>query len=266
MPFLIRPSRRFPVQCTVADNAGLFQGQGTVWNLSFSSWRLSGDLPMRPGETLSSTVTFPNEQCIEVSQSDDRPRSFQFPVALMLSVLCLAAPAWADFKAGADAYHRGDYATALRELRSPAEQGVASAQFNLGLLYANGQGVSKDDAQARQWYEKAAAQGHADAQVNLGILFVYGRGVQQDYKMAVYWLRLSANQGNDLAQRKLGLMHERGDGVPQDYVQAYMWYYLGGANGATPGAVLRDTLAKRMTPDQIAEAQQLAREWKPKGK
>jgi hypothetical protein len=184
----------------------------------------------------------------------------------MLSVVCLAAPAWADFKAGTDAYQRGDYATAMRELRPLAEQGLASAQFNLGLLYANSQGVPKDDAQARQWYEKAAAQGHADAQVNLGILFVYGRGVPQDYKMAVYWLRLSANQGNDLAQRKLGLMHERGDGVPQDYVQAYMWYYLGGANGATPGAMLRDALAKRMTPDQIAEAQKLAHEWKPKGK
>ena len=84
--------------------------------------------------------------------------------------------------------------------------------------------------------------------------------------MAVYWLRLSAHQGNDLAQRKLGLMYERGDGVLQDYVQAYKWYSLGAANGVKAGAVLRDALAKRMTPDQIAEAQQLARKWKPKGK
>jgi TPR repeat protein len=61
-------------------------------------------------------------------------------------------------------------------------------------------------------------------------------------------------------------MHERGDGVPQDNVQAYMWYHLGGATGAKAGAMLRDALAKRMTPDQIAEAQQLAREWKPKSK
>ena len=198
--------------------------------------------------------------------SDDRLIPLGFPVTLMLSIVCLAAPAWADLNAGMDAYHRGDYATALREWQPLAEQGHAVAQYNLGLLYANGQGVTKDDAKARQWYEKSAIQGHADAQVNLGILFVYGRGVPQDYKMAVYWLRLSANQGNDLAQRKFGLMYERGDGVPQDYVQAYMWYNLGTANGAKPGAVLRDALAKRMTPDQIAEAQQLAREWKPKGK
>ena len=198
--------------------------------------------------------------------SDDRLIALRFPVALVLSIVCLAAPAWADFKAGADAYQRGDYATALREWQPLAEQGQALAQYNLGLLYANGQGVSKDDAQAQQWYEKAAAQGHADAQVNLGILYDYGRGVAQDYKKAVYWYRLSAKQGNELAQRQLGLMFERGDGVPQDYVQAYMWYTLGAANGAKRGAALRDALAKRMTPDQIAEAQQLAREWRPKGK
>ena len=198
--------------------------------------------------------------------SDDRFIALRFPVALVLSVVCLAAPAWADFKAGMDAHQRGDYAAALREWQSLAEQGQAGSQYQLGLLYANGQGVTKDDAKARQWYEKAAVQGHAEAQVNLGILLMYARGGQQDYKMAVYYLRLSANQGNDLAQRRLGQMYERGDGVPQDYVKAYMWYSLGAANGMEAGARLRDALAKRMDPDQIAEAQKLAREWKPKGK
>jgi len=66
MPFSIRPYRRFPVQCSVIYNAGPFQGQGTIWNLSCTGWRLSGDLPMRPGETLSLNVTLPNEQRIEV--------------------------------------------------------------------------------------------------------------------------------------------------------------------------------------------------------
>ena len=69
MPFSIRPHRRFPVQCSVTYNAGPFQGHGTVWNLSCTGWRLSGDLPMRPGERLSLTVTLPNEQCIEVPEA-----------------------------------------------------------------------------------------------------------------------------------------------------------------------------------------------------
>ena len=198
--------------------------------------------------------------------SNDRLLALRFPVALVLLIICLTVSAWADFTAGMDAYHRGDFATALREWQPLAEQGQTVAQYNLGLLYANGQGVTKDDAKARQWYEKAAVQGHVEAQVNLGILLMYARGGQQDYKMAVYYLRLAANQGNDLAQRRLGQMYERGDGVQQDYVKAYMWYSLGSANGAEAGARLRDALAKLMDPDQIAEAQKLAREWKPKGK
>jgi len=69
MPFSIRSFRRFPVQCSVTYNAGPFQEQGTVWNLSCSGWRLSGDLPMRPGETLSLTITLPNEQHVEIPEA-----------------------------------------------------------------------------------------------------------------------------------------------------------------------------------------------------
>jgi uncharacterized protein len=187
-------------------------------------------------------------------------------IAIVLSFICLTAPAQADFKAGVEAHHRSDYATALREWQPLAEQGNAFAQYNLGLLYDNGQGVPKDYDQARQWYEKAAVQGHAEAQVNLGILYDYGRSIPQDFKKAVYWYRLSAKQGNDLAQRRLGFMYERGDGVAKDYVQAYMWYLLGATGGADRGAARKDALAKQMTPEQIAEAQKLAQEWKPKGK
>ena len=64
MPFLLRPYRRFPMRCSVTYNAGPFQGQGTIWNLSCSGWRLSGDLPMRPGKPSPLTVTLPNEQHI----------------------------------------------------------------------------------------------------------------------------------------------------------------------------------------------------------
>ena len=69
MPFSIRPFHRFPVQCSVTYHAGPFQGQGTIWNLSCSGWRLSGNLPRRPWETLSITVTLPNEQRIEVPEA-----------------------------------------------------------------------------------------------------------------------------------------------------------------------------------------------------
>ena len=66
MPFSIRPFQRFPVQCSVTYNAGPSQGRGTVWNLSCTGWRLSGDLPMQSDESLSLTVTLPNKQRIEI--------------------------------------------------------------------------------------------------------------------------------------------------------------------------------------------------------
>lgn len=69
MPFTVRPYRRFSVDCSVIYNAGPFLGQGTVGNLSFSGRRLSGDLPMKPGEALSLTVTLPNEQRMKVSEA-----------------------------------------------------------------------------------------------------------------------------------------------------------------------------------------------------
>jgi hypothetical protein len=69
MPFVLRPFRRFPVPCSVTYRSDPFQGHGMVWNLSCTGWRLSGDLPMRSGETLSLIVTLPNEQRIEVPEA-----------------------------------------------------------------------------------------------------------------------------------------------------------------------------------------------------
>ena len=192
--------------------------------------------------------------------------SFRFPIAVVLSIVCLAVPAWADYKAGEDASNRGDYATALREWRPLAEQGDARAQYNLGVLYRKGRGVPQDDVQARRWYEKAAAQGQAKAQYNLGTLYLNGGGVPKDYQQALRWFRMAADQGEALAQTKIGIMYDDGQGVPHDLVQAHKWYNLAATNGDKPAAELRDALAKQMTPAQIAEAQQLAREWKPKGK
>ena len=69
MPFSIRPFRRFSVQCSATYYTGPFQGQGIVWNISCTGWRLSDDLPMRPGGPLSLSVTLPNEQRIEIPEA-----------------------------------------------------------------------------------------------------------------------------------------------------------------------------------------------------
>jgi len=67
MPFSVRPHRRFPVCCSVTYHAGLFQGQGTVWNFSLSGWKLSGDVPLQVGQTCALTVNLPIEESIVVA-------------------------------------------------------------------------------------------------------------------------------------------------------------------------------------------------------
>jgi hypothetical protein len=191
--------------------------------------------------------------------------SFRFIMTLVLSIFCLAVPAWADFQAGMNAYDREDYAAALREWQPLAEQGDALAQYQVGMLYHKGRGVPQDDAQARKWYAKSAAQGQAKAQFSLGTLYFNGEGGPKDYQQALRWFRLGANQGHALAQTKLGIMYDDGEGVPKDKVQAYMWISLAATNGDKSAPILRDILAKGMTEAQIAKAKKLASEWEPKG-
>ena len=153
-------------------------------------------------------------------------------LALALLVVALASTPQAvagPLEDGVAAAQRGDYATALRLWRPLAEQGSAAAQFNLGLMYTNGRGVPKDDAQA------------------------------------VFWWRKSAEQRNTYATFSLGVSYSLGQGVPQDYVQAHMWVNLSASTETDPEwrrirVKVRDDLAAKMTREQIAEAQRLARE------
>jgi len=134
----------------------------------------------------------------------------------------------ADFQAGVEAYESGDYGAAFREFRLSAEQGLAEAQLNLGVMYD------------------------------------YGRGVAQDYKEAVRWFQAAAEQGYTRAQSLLGVMYGNGRGVLNDNVTAHMWFSIAAANGSKTGSDNRVIIEKKMTPSQIAEAQKMAREWMKK--
>jgi TPR repeat protein len=119
-----------------------------------------------------------------------------------------------------------------------------------------------------KWFRKAADQGDAYAQGRLGSRYYNGKGVPQSYAEAAKWYRKSADQGDFHSQGILGEMYVLGQGVPQDYVQAHKWLNLAAAAGVDEAlcnqdAKERDVISLRMTPAQIAEAQKLAREWKP---
>src|SRR4030066_2782 len=155
---------------------------------------------------------------------------------IILFHISLAIPTIADQLKDPDAaYLRGDYATAFDLLKPLAEQGNPLAQHNLGLMYEEGRGVPQDYAEAMKWYRRAAERGISGAQHNRGA------------------------------------MYERGEGVPQDYVMAHMWYTLAASRYSASeeekrekALKNRDLVASLMTPAQVAEAQRLVREWKPK--
>ena len=169
-----------------------------------------------------------------------------------------------DLQDGLDAYQKQDYKTAHRLWLPLAEQGVADAQYNLGVMYDNGEGVPQDDKEAVKWYRLSAEQGIAKAQYVLGVKYETEQGVFQDYKKAVKWYRISAEQGLAESQFNLGKMSQYGKGVIQDYVEAHKWFNIAGANGVDIGPRNRDLVESQMTSAQIAEAQKLAREWMEK--
>jgi len=184
-------------------------------------------------------------------------------VALFLAGGAVRASA-GPFEDAHAAYDAGDYQTALRLLKLLAEQGDADAQHNVGVMYDKGRGVPQNYAEALKWYRRAAEQGNALAQNNLGAMYDNGQGVPQNYAEAIKWYRRAAEQGYAAAQNNLGTMYENGRAVPQNYVLAHMWFNLAGAAGQAPALKNRDLVAHKMTPAQLAEAQRLAAEWKPK--
>ena len=150
------------------------------------------------------------------------------------------------------------YGQDFEETKARAEQGNATAQFSLGVMYANGDGVPENDAEAVRWYRLAAEQGDASAQYNLGYMYANGEGVPENDAEAVRWFRLAAEQGYASAQILLGSMYFLGEGVPQNNVKAYVWSSVAAAQGLEASRTNRDIISERLTPEQLARGQDMA--------
>jgi uncharacterized protein len=147
---------------------------------------------------------------------------------LVLSLVAVFGSGCSGIEGGVRAYDRGDYRAAVIEFRPLAEQGYRLAQYTLGLMYEQGQGVPQDYTQAIKWFGRAAVRGVPQAQFELGMLYANGLGVPQDFILAHAWVNLAAASAEPADAR----------------------YY----------ASERDELALRMTLEQIAAAQRVARE------
>ncbi len=145
-------------------------------------------------------------------------------IPLLLASLITPISWRGDFDKGLAAALRGDYATALNEWMPLAKQGDVRAQFNLGLMYYNGTGITQNYKTAMKWYTLAAEQGHARAQNNLSVVYL------------------------------------QGEGVTENYIKAHMWANIARYNGSENTKELIETLVERMTQEQIAKAQDLAQE------
>jgi TPR repeat protein len=144
-----------------------------------------------------------------------------------------------------------------------APDGVSAVQLRKGMAAFN----RHDYTAAGALLRLPAEQGFSSAQAILCYLHTYGRGVPQSYNEAAIWCRRAAEQGNAQGQYMLGLLYNKGHGVPENFVQAYKWLNLAAANAAGPKREfsyrIRDSVATKMSPAQIAKAQALAIRWQP---
>jgi TPR repeat protein len=150
--------------------------------------------------------------------------------AAALLLMLGTGAAFADVKAGVDLWQAGNFAGAVKEWRTLADQGDADAQFNLGQAYKLGRGVPADLGSAQSWYEKAAAKGHEQAQANLGLI-LFQKG---DRAKAMPWIRKAADAGDPRAQYVLGTAMFNGDLAPKDWPRAYALMQLAAAQGLPP--------------------------------
>ena len=151
----------------------------------------------------------------------------------------------------------------IQQWQKAAEQGDAAAQYNLGIAYTIGSGVTLNHAEAVKWYSKAANQGNAKAQLSLGIAYIKGEGIAKNAVESAKWFRKSADQGNTTAQCSLGVAYVNGDGVGRDISTAYGWLLLAKSGGNQSAPKLLAALDKSISTTQQQAAREWAKKWKP---
>jgi TPR repeat protein len=119
--------------------------------------------------------------------------------------------------------NKKQYTQAAYWYNKSAMQGYGPAQYNIGVAYRYGRGVSQNLQKASEWYQKSANQGITQAQVNLGMLYLLGLGVSVDYVIARQWFMKASENGNSIAIFNVGQLYFYGLGVPKDYLQAEIW-------------------------------------------
>ena len=172
---------------------------------------------------------------------------------ILIALLCLLA----SMSASSEELPMRAYEIA--ETRLLAEWvGLPEDQFILASVYYKGDGVPRDYGEAVKWFHRAAEQGLAKSQHMLAVMYEHGDGMPPDYFKAVAWYREAADQGYIPAQFELGNKYASGRGVPQNYAEAYVWFSLAAAAGHAQALKERDHYARKLSHEEIMEAQRRA--------
>ena len=149
-------------------------------------------------------------------------------ILLVLLITGLISVSYAGLKDVKEAFERGDIKAAFELIQPIAEDGNVVAQYNLGMMYAEGDGTDVNNKKSAYWYTKAAEQGHKRAQNSLALMYGNGEGVEQDNEREFYWFEKSANQGHHSAQYNLASLYEN---KLKDYDKALYWYRKSASQG-----------------------------------
>jgi localization factor PodJL len=226
-----------------------------------SSPEMTGSLPELAPPSPSSSYTLSPSLTLPTLPSAPPPRGEKLPPAIggpLLREAATAGNAAAEYEVGLRyAEGRGvtaDPVQAVRWLELAAKQGLAMAQFRLASFYEKGIGTKKDVETARRLYKAAAEQGNAKAMHNLAVLYAAGAAVKPDYRTAARWFRLAADHGVGDSQYNLAVLYVRGIGVDRNFVESYKWFALAADQGDAEAAKKRDEVAKRLDPPALATA------------
>ncbi len=145
----------------------------------------------------------------------------------ILLLMLLSSPAYADIEEARDMMEAGQFEEAREALWLAARSGNADAEELIGVMYALGLGVPRDDVRAFEWYLRSSMKGHPGAQSGVGWYYEVGRGMPAP-----------------------------------DLVRAYMWYTLSAIGGDPDAAISLEEVVKKMTPDEIEKAHTLVDDYK----
>ena len=148
-----------------------------------------------------------------------------------------------------------------KQLYDSASDGSPIAQYELGLLFEYGRGVSQDDSTAAFWYEKSAAQQFIDSQYRLAILYDNGWGLPANKVKALDLYHAAAEKGHQLAQHDLAIMYFQGTDAPKNLLEAYKWLKIAVISGSPLMQKHLGRVANEMSADEIEVAEHLAQEW-----